>query len=116
MEDIVIFIGLKVLNSNIFYMFYCSGNMQATFVENPQLINISYLIKAIKGILVNLALPFLHGIGGSLEIMLILPFMRAWSFQIPQSRDIVIVFCITCRVRILAFFHPHVIFLLYHLF
>ena len=36
-EDIVVFLGLKVLYSDNSYMFSCSRNAQVTFVENPQL-------------------------------------------------------------------------------
>jgi len=39
MEDIVVFLGLKVFNS---YMFSCSRNAQVTHVEKLQLIIISF--------------------------------------------------------------------------
>ena len=37
MEDIVVFLGLKVLISDSFCKFSCSGNTQVTFVVKPQL-------------------------------------------------------------------------------
>ena len=36
MEDIVIFLGLKVFNSDHSYMVSCSKNAKVTFVEKPQ--------------------------------------------------------------------------------
>ena len=36
-QDIVVFLGLKVLNSGIYYLFSCSRNMQVMLVEKPQL-------------------------------------------------------------------------------
>ena len=35
LEDMVVFLGLKVINSDYSYMFFCSGNAQVTFVEKP---------------------------------------------------------------------------------
>ena len=52
-EDIVVFLGLKVFNSDNFYTFSCNRNARVTFVKNPQwkifmkniLISNSYLIR-----------------------------------------------------------------------
>ena len=42
LEDIDIFLGLKMFNSDNFYMFSCSRNAQVTLVEKPQLKIISF--------------------------------------------------------------------------
>ena len=68
MEDIVVFQGLKAFNSENSFMFSCSGNAQATFVEKPQLKIISLQI---LNNVVNRAFTSFRG--GSLEIPLTVP-------------------------------------------
>ena len=36
-EEIVVSLGLKALNSLNSYIFFCGSNLQVTFVEKPQL-------------------------------------------------------------------------------
>ena len=85
-EDIVVFINLKVFNSDNSQMFSCNRNAQISFAENSHVKLISfqnqkhwYLIyassdKALKGIVVNRALSSLNG--ESLEITLTVPLRR----------------------------------------
>ena len=64
MEDIVVFPGLNVFNSDNFYIISCSRNEQVTFVAKPQLKIIHTLLlimQRVKGTVVNRALPVLHG-------------------------------------------------------
>ena len=42
MENIVVFLDLKVLNSDNFYLFSCNRNTQFTFIEKPKLKIISF--------------------------------------------------------------------------
>ena len=77
MKDIVVFLGLKMFNSDNFYMFSPSRNPQVTYAfcrkttigNEPFLIRKSF--KFFNGIVVNRALPSLNG--GSLEITLTVP-------------------------------------------
>ena len=71
-KNIVTFLGLKVFN----YVFSCSRNAQVIFVIKLQLkLKISNLKdKAVKGIIVNRALLFLHI--GPLQISLTVPLLN----------------------------------------
>ena len=58
-EDIVVFLGFKVFNSDNSYRFSCTSNTQVTFVEKPQLKIISFRdIIHNQSPVVNQALPF----------------------------------------------------------
>ena len=73
-EDNVVFFWLrKVFKSvNFSIVSYKHEMHQVTFAEKPQIkINSSYSVKALKGTVVNRALPSLHG--GSLKIAFTIP-------------------------------------------
>ena len=84
MEDIVVFLGLKLFNSDNINMFSCSRNAQVTFIEKLsvwKVIKIEtflyWIRQAFLGTVGSRALPFLHGV--SLEITLTAPLKRNFN-------------------------------------
>ena len=96
MEEVVVFKGLQVLNSDSTNMFFCSRNAHVTFVVKSQLKIISfqlnkhwYLIhtwsdKVLKGIVLNLALRSLRR--GPIEITLTAPLIDSMCVIPVSSR------------------------------
>ena len=84
MEDIIVFLSLKLFNSDDINMFSCSRNAQVTFIEKLsvwKVIKIETFYagsdKAFLGAVGSRALPSLHGV--SLEITLTVPLKRNFN-------------------------------------